>query len=242
MVAWEGPSRFTGEPLIVVVTGLKRPSTNRKTGPLLQSYILSRDKPPHVSVYEGTDQDVCGACPLSQGDGCYVIPKNDPRAVWEGYHRGLYPALSPREVTREIEGRPLRMGAYGEPTATPLPMWLDWARASKMWVGYTHTWRAQEKNGFRTPACDWRWRWILMASVHGDREAREARDRGWRYFKTGSVVPWAREFECPATRATNPLTCLECRACGGTRFDRLRDRGSVTTLPHGVKANRVPVH
>ena len=49
-VVWEGASRLDGSPIVLIVTGLKRKSSNRKTGAMVQSYILRRDVAPLASV------------------------------------------------------------------------------------------------------------------------------------------------------------------------------------------------
>ena len=61
---WRGPSRFDGSPVGVVVTGLREPSGNGKTGPLLQAWILAENEAPHDAQRSGHDASVCGSCPL----------------------------------------------------------------------------------------------------------------------------------------------------------------------------------
>lgn len=47
LVLWEGPSRFTGVPIVAIVTGLGYwKSGNTKTGPMAQVWILRQDRPP----------------------------------------------------------------------------------------------------------------------------------------------------------------------------------------------------
>jgi hypothetical protein len=76
-VVWEGESCLDGAPIVLIVIGFSRKSTNRKTGGMLQSYILRRDVSPLEAVRIGLDPSVCGDCPhrstASGGEGsCYV--------------------------------------------------------------------------------------------------------------------------------------------------------------------------
>jgi hypothetical protein len=71
--AWRGPSLVDGSPVVLLLSGLSSDSTNPKTGPMAQSWILRADMPPHVAVKTGADEAVCGKCPLrpalAMGDG-----------------------------------------------------------------------------------------------------------------------------------------------------------------------------
>src|SRR5512145_2281288 len=66
LVLYEGPSRITGEPIVVILTGLVRPSKNQKTGPMLQCWILRRDMNPIKAGERGkaTLTAICGVCAL----------------------------------------------------------------------------------------------------------------------------------------------------------------------------------
>tara|TARA_Y100000310_G_scaffold70704_1_gene66454 strand:+ start:7449 stop:8192 length:744 start_codon:yes stop_codon:yes gene_type:complete len=66
--AWRGPSPVDGTPIVLILTGLSplasKQSTNRKTGAMVQSYILRQDMAPIVAVMSAMDRAVCGDCPL----------------------------------------------------------------------------------------------------------------------------------------------------------------------------------
>ena len=72
-VIYRGPSNLDGEPIVAILTGLKTASTNRKTGAMLQTYILpDREKGSPVTwVIEGADRSVCGRCPHRRQLACY---------------------------------------------------------------------------------------------------------------------------------------------------------------------------
>jgi hypothetical protein len=59
---WRGPSPWDGSPIVLLVTGLQRPSQNTKTGPMVQTFILRQDMRPIEAVTTGADAATCGAC------------------------------------------------------------------------------------------------------------------------------------------------------------------------------------
>ena len=46
MILWEGASRLDSVPIVVIATGIDSPSKNRKTGEMVQCWILLRDVSP----------------------------------------------------------------------------------------------------------------------------------------------------------------------------------------------------
>ena len=66
--AWRGPSPYDGTPIVLILTGLSplasEQSGNRKTGAMVQSYILRQDMSPIVAVMSAADRAVCGDCSL----------------------------------------------------------------------------------------------------------------------------------------------------------------------------------
>ena len=71
VVVYEGPSELNGAPIVAIITGLVTPSTNTKTGPMAQLWILDATTEPHVAVKTGEDESVCGDCP-ARNKWCYV--------------------------------------------------------------------------------------------------------------------------------------------------------------------------
>ena len=80
LVLWSGPSALNGYPIVVVATFA---SSNRKTGDMIQVWVLTADKAPIDAYKDGTDDAVCGDCKHRQslGGGCYVTIANAPQAV-----------------------------------------------------------------------------------------------------------------------------------------------------------------
>ena len=71
-VLWRGPSPIDGKP--IVVDDCRK--SNRKTGDMMQTYILSDDLDPLLAIALADDASICGNCPhRKQADGsrsCYV--------------------------------------------------------------------------------------------------------------------------------------------------------------------------
>ena len=114
-VAWEGISPIDGNPVVVVVTGFDGGSGNRKTGGMLQTWILRADVEPHVAVRTGGDRTICGSCPLrgvaGKGRVCYVVPFQAPLSVWRTWKRGRYATVSAKRARGLVAGRRLRIGS-----------------------------------------------------------------------------------------------------------------------------------
>jgi hypothetical protein len=130
MILYEGPSLLNGEPIVAIATGLASPSTNRKTGPMIQTWILVQDEAPHLAVKSGNDSAVCGDCP-ARGKWCYVTTFQGPRSIWETWKRGGYP---PSDLD-ELKGKAVRFGAYGDPAAVPFEVWDEIGIHASMTTG-----------------------------------------------------------------------------------------------------------
>lgn len=210
----EASSLWTGERLLWVITTR---SVNPKTGPLLQQTILRADIDPAQAVSRGQDDAVCGDCPRrwARGGDCYVNVGWAPYQLWHAIHRRAesFRRFDPSdpEARRDLCGRPLRLGAYGDPA---LIAWSAWEPIQRFInppkvIGFTHQWRHRWAR---------RWRYTLMASVDSEEEYWEARRLGWRTFRVreSSDPVLLREFVCPASKeAGHRLTCADCMACHG---------------------------
>lgn len=148
-----------------------------------------------------------------------------PTVVYKGYKAGKYSPVTDWGV---FGGRMVRFGAYGDPAAAPSDIWGRIANFAAGWTGYTHQWRTAED---LKPYC--------MASVDTAAEAVSAQQQGWRTFRVtapagevdAQLSRLLRESVCPASEeAGRKVTCLDCRACGGTATGR---RGSITIQAHG---------
>lgn len=230
LIAWRGPSELDGAPLRLSLT--TTPSRNRKTGQMVQSFILRDDMDPLAAIASGQDRSICGDCPLSglqpdgsrQGRACYVVIRHGPLAVWRGNSKqgGL------AEATEALQGKSLRLGAYGEPAAVPLHVWKQLLTGVRRYTGYTHQW----------PNLPSEWQGILMASVESEADAEKAQALGWRTFRVSATgEPTSREVICP--NVTTGRTCIECGACNGTAGGSSPNRRSIVIAAHGNGAKYV---
>ena len=209
----------------VVIATMK--TTNRKTGDMVQPWILLRDVSPVEGVRTGLDADtVCDGCVLASGNGCYVNVGQAPLAVWKGYHANIYPYLEPREYKSVFANRLLRFGAYGNPSKIPLPKVKALAKACVAWTGYFHDWHSMPK---RSAVAYGRY---LMASTETEASRLHAKSLGLRYFHVAEDKP-EETRECLAD--TIGLTCEQCRLCMGTTKKKQR---SILINPHGSQKTK----
>ena len=232
VILYDGPSALDGKPIVAIATGLKHPSANRKTGPMVQTFILRADVPPVEAIKCGADASVCGDCPHRKANrgSCYVNVGQSPSSVWHAYKRGVYPELT-KAGLGFFRGRAVRFGAYGDPVAVPYRVWASIVRVAGRWTGYTHQWHR----------CSWHYRRFLMASCDSPDEQQTATGRGWRTFRVRTVAEpiQSGEFVCPASdEGSKRTTCERCCACNGTRMDARRSAGSPVIVVHGATAGR----
>jgi hypothetical protein len=228
-ILWRGPSLLDGKPIIVIAVGVASGSSNRKTGDMLQTYILRSDMLPQSAIHCGGDVSICGDCPHRgnrlQGIGrtCYVNIGQGPTVVYKTYQRGGYPMAD--DIESVGAGRVVRLGTYGDPAAVPVHVWRELVSRAVAHTGYTHQWRIRPEL-----------RDLVMASADSSKEASVAHVAGWRTFRVampGHIDRLPRESICPASEeAGRKLTCDICRACNGASGKR----GSIVIQAHGGTA------
>jgi hypothetical protein len=198
---------------VVIATGFNKPSDNRKTGDMVQIWILCKAEDPVTAIKSGLDRLICGNCRHRghEVDGkhgvertCYVNEGQAPLGIWKAWKAGRYPALRSLEV---FTGRKVRFGAYGDPTHMPLSLALAIAGVASGWTGYTHQWRKPSLQG---------WRQILMASVDTTAELVIARSMGWSTFRVSADMDH-RTFETLCASERNGTPCSICLGCPGAR-------------------------
>ena len=212
-------------------------SDNRKTGNMIQIWILRHDMSPPDAVRTGADSEICGDCKLRGTDGwqgrtCYVNVAQGPNAVYRAYKAGRYDYLPRSRYPDVFSGRAVRFGAYGDPVHIPLGIVRYICFFAHRWTGYTHQWR-------RMPA----YREYLMASVDSPLERQEANELGWRTFRVrdGMASLMAHEIACPAADETgHKTTCERCGLCNGARNGRAIDRrADIAIIVHGIGRNNL---
>lgn len=248
-VVYEGPSRLDPTKwVVVVVTGLgARASSNVKTGRMVQTWILLRDRHPAEAVKAGPSavRGNCGTCAFAAR--CYVRP-DGPASVWKAYQgkaevylRGgvrpvvkqfrPYRRLSPYAAGLLTGGRPVRLGSYGDPGAVPVQVWKDLLAGAKVagttrWTGYTHAWDV-------LPAEEG-WESLLMASVETPGTYAKAVARGFRTFRVilNTEDRFREEVLCPASKEAGfKTTCAACGLCNGRKAND--SRRNIAIVLHG---------
>lgn len=233
LIVYDGPSQWDGEPIIVIVTGIKNRSNNPKTGDMLQTWILLRDVHPYEGVISGADASICGDCVHRRDENghrsCYVS-MNAPGQIWKSFHAGKYEECEPDEASEIIGSLPkyrrkMRIGAYGDPAMVPINIWRTLIQNCTLTTGYTHQWREMPVE----------YREFCMASADSEQDAADAQALGYRTFRciTEDQEPACGEIVCPASEEAGKLTtCDRCGLCSG-EMKRSNAIPSVTITVHG---------
>ena len=215
-IIYRGPSLYDGAPIVVIATYT---TGNRKTGGVVQTYILREDIDPRDASKGGEDASICGTCPhrgetttdparkIAKGRTCYVNLGQGVLIAWRAFQRGVYPAaMRERERAAIGAGRVVRLGTYGDPAAVPEHVWTDLLRDAASWTAYTHA------SGWRPD--------LAMQSADTYAEAQAAWAKGQRTFRVVQGVDdidTANEVLCPASKEAGArTTCAACKLCGGT--------------------------
>lgn len=212
-------------------------SGNRKTGNMVQTYILRPDMRPTEAVRSGADASICGDCKHrpANGGACYVVVAQGPTVVFKKFQAGGYPVAHPEDLPALGAGRMVRLGTYGDPAAVPSHIWDSLVSQAAGRTGYTHQWANEALPVAHREAL----RRLAMASADNVEEAQQARAQGMRYFRirTADEPLQPREFICPASdEAGKRKTCATCGACDGAQRGALQ--ASPVTVVHGAKAGR----
>jgi hypothetical protein len=231
-ILWEGKSAIDGANIVVIINNMVKPSGNRKTGDMAQTYILRTDMKPIQAVVSGQDRSICGDCPhrpfLAKNNGqarCYVNTGQGANSVYGAYIRGSYPRLSVAEIAHLIKNKEIRFGTYGDPMAAPLSLWFELAENCRKFTGYTHQWK-----NTNDPIL---WASIVMASTDSDAETLEAMKLGFRTFqvKIGNRDLNSNQIFCPASNeGGNKTQCNRCLLCGGNSVKAK----NIVIMDHGI--------
>jgi hypothetical protein len=184
-------------------------SNNRKTGNMIQTYILDKARLTSEPRVFGAK---CEACPLV--NKCYVSRdkmsvRRALKALLEGKGTGSYQHATLDQVLPHLEGRSIRFGTYGDPSAIPLDDVAKIVSAAKGHTGYTHFWREID------PA----YSAYFMASCESLSDENEARLIGYRSFRVllkEQVEHEVRSASIECLNSSVGLTCEDCGLCSGT--------------------------
>jgi hypothetical protein len=211
-IIYNGPSLLDGQPIVVIATYSNR---NKKTGHVVQTYILRDGINPLEASKTGADFSICGNCPMrgevttdpqrkqAKGRKCYVNLGQGVLIVYKSYERGVYQEGSARDMGR---GRFVRVGTYGDPAAVPSEIWDELLAECETWTAYSH------QSGWRPD--------IAMQSVDSHAQAIAQWKQGNRTFRViADVGEIALGFEtlCPASKeAGRRVQCTACKLCRGS--------------------------
>lgn len=225
---YEGPSVLDGEPIVAIATLHSR---NRKTGDMIQTWILRADANPVEASARHLDESVCGFCPARHAlEGhCYVNLGQAPQRIWRAWQAGNYPAVG-RRTYRKLQGRAIRFGAYGDPAAVPYEVWKPLVGVSGTHTGYTHQ--------ANHPNFDPRIAEFCMISTDDPIRTRWAHAAGQRTFRTKAPhEPLLKdEILCPYDGGANDIQCIDCGICAG-----MSATTSVAIDVHGSRAKRFDI-
>jgi len=211
-IIYNGPSLLDGKPIVVIATYSKR---NKKTGHVVQTYILRSDINPLEASKTGADVSICGNCPMrgepttdpkrkiAKKRKCYVNLGQGVLIVFKSYKRGVYKEGDPRTMGRD---RFVRVGTYGDPAAVPSEVWDELLAEADTWTAYTHQkpWRPD----------------IAMQSADSHSEAIAHWKAGRRTFRVIADlgdIDKTNEALCPASKeAGRRVQCTACKLCKGS--------------------------
>lgn len=226
IILWENRT------IVCIATGFKRPSTNRKTGPMIQTYIIRRDMPPLKAISTGKDSTICGDCVHRGRKGkkrsCYVQVGKSVSRVYDCYQGGGYENNWTYDI---FMGTKVRAGAYGDPAYVPFTIWRGIHEAAIGMTGYTHRWKKQFAQGYKK---------YFQASVDTTSELEQAWDMGWNTFrvKPKGAKKIKGEAQCPAaTESPAETECAKCLLCCGNNS---KVRG-VSLDVHGIGSKHFDV-
>jgi len=210
-IIYRGPSLIDGAPIVAIATYSDR---NKKTGTMVQTYIIREDIDPREASKTGADISICGTCPhrgtatadpaakQAKGRTCYVLLGQGPLIVFRSYYRGVYAPADPAAIGR---GRMVRLGTYGDPAAVPGEVWEALLSEAAGWTGYSH------QSGFRPD--------MVMQSADTYAQAQafwQAGARTFRVIAELAELDLNREVLCPASKeAGRRTTCEACKLCAG---------------------------
>ena len=237
-IIYQGPSLIDGMP-IVAIAQVK--SGNRKTGDMVQTWILRSDIDPITASRTGADISICGDCPHKgkpnnnpKGQAtdrtCYVNLLFAPNGVFKAFKRGAYELAQGHESIRAIGLlRGVRLGSYGDPMAVPSYVWESLTSGAEYVTAYTHQQNTMPES--------------IMTSADNLEQAESAWDKGQRTFRViaslDSIVK-GKETLCPASDeyadAYNKpkKTCAQCKLCGGASVKGK----SVAIVAHGTSKRK----
>jgi hypothetical protein len=221
---FNGMILFETDEIVVIAT---YSSSNRKTGDMVQIWILSKNVDPVTLVKTDGDSVICMDCKHRLNRSCYVNVGQAPLSIYKAYKSGKYEPLNYDVLKSHLRWKAVRFGAYGEPVLIPIELVQFIAKNSQGWTGYTHQWDESKYSEYKP---------YFMASVDTPDEYNEANKNGWRTFRVGSdSQTLEHEIVCHNTTANKP--CRDCLLCDGYGLNNShKPMRNIAVTVHGTKA------
>lgn len=240
-IVYKGPSILDGAPIIMLLTTR---TNNRKTGDMVQTWIIRDDMSPLDASKAKLDGSICGNCPhkWSVGGACYVNLGQAPTSIYRAYKRNSYPDLTHPAATplrnqvlaKILHNRKVRLGAYGDPAAVPVRVLRDLVTFASGHTGYTHQMRHKNFDPEVLQYC--------MASTETLKTSTNlwaSKARTFRIVKDITEMKQdGSEIECLSD--SKGMSCADCMLCGGkTNTDsNTKPRPNIAIVVHGSRASK----
>ena len=135
----ESRSPIDGSPIVVILT---LNSSNRKTGPMAQVWILRADINPVEALKLGHDvRSAATAHTANKLTAPALVTSTWPAVRLEGLPGWQYQSISTAWLPSRRQGRKVRWGAYGDPALVDPLIFRVINHAADGHTGYTHQWR-----------------------------------------------------------------------------------------------------
>jgi len=232
-IIYEGPSLLDNKPIVAIAT---IDSSNKKTGSMVQTWIIRSDIDPVTASRTGEDYSICGNCPhrgvasdKTTGQAlnrtCYVNLIFAPNNIYKSYKRGIYKRATTHKELRAIGLlRGVRLGSYGDPLAVNRSIWDSLTSGAEYVTAYTHQANTMPES--------------IMTSADNLEQAESAWSRNERTFRVISSIDKlvkGKEILCPASKeAGERVQCAQCKLCGGNSVKGK----SVAIVAHGTSKRK----
>lgn len=219
-IIYNGPSLLDGKPIVVIAIDSAR---NRKTGRMVQTYILRSDIDPRDASKSGEDVSICGTCShrgtptddanakQAKARSCYVLLGQGPLIAYRSLLKNIYPIASGHSAIAGVgKGKLVRLGTYGDPAAVPSYIWESLISEAVGHTAYSHqstTRGAAFMAGYMMQSAD---------TLDEAQAAWTAGRRTFRVVRSVADIVKSSEILCPASKeAGRRVTCSQCKLCGG---------------------------
>jgi hypothetical protein len=221
-VLYSGASVLDGEPIVCIAT---LSTSNKKTGQMIQTWIIRSDMNPLEASKTKQDSSVCGNCVHRRNNNgaCYVNLGQAPLAIYKSYVNNLYPVFNIHEHSDYFIGRKIRLGAYGDPAAVPFNIWKQITDLCSGHTGYTHQIKHKRFDNNIISLC--------MVSADSPKQALKYQAMGAKTFRVAMQDDYLFDNEIECLADSKGIQCIDCGLCDGKS-------ANVAIAVHGSLASR----